>query len=120
MKIIAVGKNYACHALEFDGTSEKPEFPMIFMKPDSAILKNGKHFYIRCSKALVESQQDNENIVREVIKGDNGIEYTCIRQKDEVTYIWEDEVGMYYYVSGNIQEEELKRVMMSLQEDEQK
>lgn len=45
MKIIAVGKNYACHAFEFDGTTEKPEFPMIFMKPDSAILKNGKHFY---------------------------------------------------------------------------
>lgn len=46
MKIIAVGKNYACHALEFDGTCEKPQFPMIFMKPDSAILKNGKHFYM--------------------------------------------------------------------------
>ena len=46
MKIIAVGKNYACHALEFDGTVEKPEFPMIFMKPDSSILKNGKHFYM--------------------------------------------------------------------------
>lgn len=46
MKIIAVGKNYPCHALEFDGTTEKPQFPMIFMKPDSAILKNGKHFYM--------------------------------------------------------------------------
>ena len=46
MKIIAVGKNYADHALEFDGTSAKPEVPIIFMKPDSAILKNGKHFYV--------------------------------------------------------------------------
>lgn len=46
MKIIAVGKNYADHALEFDGTTEKPQVPMIFMKPDSAILKNGKHFYV--------------------------------------------------------------------------
>lgn len=46
MKIIAVGKNYAEHALEFDGTTEKPTVPMIFMKPDSAILKNGKHFYL--------------------------------------------------------------------------
>lgn len=46
MKIIAVGKNYPCHAYEFDGTTEKPQFPMIFMKPDSAILKNGKHFYM--------------------------------------------------------------------------
>lgn len=46
MKIIAVGKNYAGHALEFDGTVEKPAVPMIFMKPDSAIIKNGKHFYV--------------------------------------------------------------------------
>lgn len=46
MKIIAVGKNYAAHALEFDGTAGKPEYPMIFMKPDSSILKNGKHFYL--------------------------------------------------------------------------
>ena len=46
MKIIAVGKNYAEHALEFDGTVAAPEVPMIFMKPDSAIIKNGKHFYV--------------------------------------------------------------------------
>ncbi len=46
MKIIAVGKNYADHALEFDGTTQRPAVPMIFMKPDSAILKNGKHFYL--------------------------------------------------------------------------
>ena len=46
MKIIAVGKNYAAHAIEFDGTGEKPASPMIFMKPDSSILKNGKHFYL--------------------------------------------------------------------------
>ena len=46
MKIIAVGKNYAEHALEFDGTTDKPQVPMIFMKPDSAIIKNGKHFYV--------------------------------------------------------------------------
>ena len=46
MKIIAVGKNYSEHALEFDGTVEKPQVPIIFMKPDSAIIKNGKHFYV--------------------------------------------------------------------------
>ena len=46
MKIISVGKNYAEHALEFDGTTDKPQVPMIFMKPDSAIIKNGKHFYV--------------------------------------------------------------------------
>ena len=46
MKIIAVGKNYEEHALEMDGAFVKPDVPMIFMKPDSAIIKNGKHFYV--------------------------------------------------------------------------
>ena len=46
MKIIAVGKNYRDHALEFDGSSDKPAVPILFMKPDSAIIKNGKHFYV--------------------------------------------------------------------------
>ena len=46
MKIIAVGKNYSEHAFEFDGSSDKPAVPIIFMKPDSAIIKNGKHFYV--------------------------------------------------------------------------
>lgn len=46
MKIIAVGKNYRDHAIEFDGSGDKPEVPIIFMKPDSAIIKNGKHFYV--------------------------------------------------------------------------
>ena len=46
MKIIAVGKNYAEHAFEFDGTVDRPQVPLIFMKPDSAIIKNGKHFYV--------------------------------------------------------------------------
>ena len=39
-------KNYSEHALEFDGTVERPQVPLIFMKPDSAIIKNGKHFYV--------------------------------------------------------------------------
>ena len=46
MKIIAVGKNYRDHAIEFDGTTAKPDAPIIFMKPDSAILKNGRPFFL--------------------------------------------------------------------------
>ena len=46
MKIIAVTKSYTAHALECDGTGEKPQVPTIFMKPDSSIIKNGKHFYL--------------------------------------------------------------------------
>ena len=45
MKIIAVGMNYALHNLVLGHTSINKE-PVIFMKPDSAILKDGKPFFI--------------------------------------------------------------------------
>ncbi len=46
MKILAVGMNYARHNKELDGTLYKPEEPVIFAKPDSALLKDGKPFFI--------------------------------------------------------------------------
>lgn len=46
MKIIAVGMNYAEHNKELDNTLLSPKKPVIFMKPDSAILKDGKPFFI--------------------------------------------------------------------------
>ncbi|MDR0658896.1 MAG: fumarylacetoacetate hydrolase family protein [Mediterranea sp.] len=45
MKIIAVGMNYARHNKEL-GHTVVGEDPVIFMKPDSAILKDGKPFFI--------------------------------------------------------------------------
>lgn len=44
MKIICVGRNYADHARELN--NEVPTEPVIFLKPDSAILKDGKAFYV--------------------------------------------------------------------------
>ena len=38
MKIICVGMNYAEHLKELDAKAAKPESPVIFMKPDSALL----------------------------------------------------------------------------------
>lgn len=45
MKIIAVGMNYACHNQELGHTEENRE-PVIFLKPDSALLKDGKPFFL--------------------------------------------------------------------------
>lgn len=78
--------------------------------------KEGQYFYVRCCMTLTQSQQDNEDIIQEVIKGENGYEYTMIIQTDEIMYIWEDTMGLYYYVSGNIAQEELMLVMNSIQE----
>jgi acylpyruvate hydrolase len=43
MKILCVGRNYSEHAKELG--NEVPENPVIFSKPDTALLKNGEDFF---------------------------------------------------------------------------
>ncbi len=44
MKIICIGRNYTDHIAELD--NERPEHPIIFMKPDTAILLKNQPFFI--------------------------------------------------------------------------
>ena len=44
MKIVCIGRNYVDHAKELG--NEVPKEPVIFMKPDSSILKNNAPFFI--------------------------------------------------------------------------
>lgn len=44
MKIICIGRNYAKHIEELE--NEKPENPVVFLKPDSAILPKKMPFFI--------------------------------------------------------------------------
>jgi len=44
MKIICVGRNYAAHAKELNNAVE--EEPVIFLKPDTALLNNNQDFYL--------------------------------------------------------------------------
>ncbi len=44
MKIICIGLNYRKHAMELG--RPLPEEPVVFMKPDSSILKNNKPFFL--------------------------------------------------------------------------
>ena len=46
MKIFAVGMNYVEHNKELHGTLYKLENPVIFMKADSALLKDHKPFFV--------------------------------------------------------------------------
>lgn len=43
MRIFAVGRNYAEHIKELN--NERPDEPVIFSKPDTALLRNGSPFY---------------------------------------------------------------------------
>ena len=44
MKIICIGRNYTDHIAELD--NERPEHPIIFLKPDTAILLKKQPFFI--------------------------------------------------------------------------
>jgi len=44
MKIFAIGQNYVEHNKELN--SKNPTEPVVFMKPDTALLKNNKPFFI--------------------------------------------------------------------------
>lgn len=44
MKIFAIGQNYVEHNKELN--SQNPTEPVVFMKPDTALLKNNKPFFI--------------------------------------------------------------------------
>lgn len=62
MKIFAVGMNYIQHNKELHGTLYKPERPVIFMKPDSALLKDSKPFFIPDDLGCIE--YETEIVVR--------------------------------------------------------
>lgn len=44
MKIICIGRNFADHAKELN--NEQPKEPVIFLKPDTALLRNNDPFFI--------------------------------------------------------------------------
>ena len=46
MKIFGVGMNYLQHTEELDGHAYRPSEPVIFLKADSALLKNRKPFFL--------------------------------------------------------------------------
>lgn len=83
MKIIAVGMNYAAHNKELHNSLIIPEAPVIFMKPDSALLKDGKPFFI--PDFSEEIHYETELVVRINRLGKNIAERFAHRYYDAVT-----------------------------------
>lgn len=83
MKIFAVGMNYAAHNKELNHTLIIPEEPVIFMKPDSALLKDGKPFFI--PDFSDEIHYETELVVRINRLGKNISERFAHRYYDAVT-----------------------------------
>ena len=80
MKIIAVGLNYERHLSEFK--ADKPAEPVIFMKPDSALLKNNKPFFL--PHFSEEIHYETEIVVRICKLGKNIAEKFASRYYSEV------------------------------------
>lgn len=81
MKIICVGRNYAEHIKELQ--NEQPTEPVLFMKPDSAILGNHKVFYIPDFSNDV--QHEIEVVIRINRLGKNIQEKFAHRYYNEIT-----------------------------------
>lgn len=82
MKIICIGRNYAEHAKELG--NEVPESPVIFIKPDTAVLKKGSDFYIP------EFSNDVHYELEVVLKISKGGKY--IQEENAGKYF--DEIGL--------------------------
>lgn len=83
MKIIAIGMNYQLHCHELHAGEALPQEPVIFMKPDSALLKDGKPFFI--PDFSVQVDYETELVVRINRLGKNIAERFAHRYYDAVT-----------------------------------
>ena len=83
MKIFAIGMNYAAHNQELHGTLKRPDEPVIFTKADSAILNQGKPFFIPDHLGRID--YETEVVVRICRLGKNISERFTHRYYDAVT-----------------------------------
>jgi len=83
MKIFAVGMNFPQHTKELDGSAYRPEEPVIFTKADSALLKDGKPFFIPDDMGQID--YEGELVVRICRLGKSIPEQFAHRYYDAVT-----------------------------------
>ena len=95
MKIICIGRNYSEHAKELG--NEIPEKPVIFIKPDTAVLK-GNDFYIP------EFSQDVHYEAELVVKISKGGKY-ILKESAQKHY---DEIGLGIDFTARDVQSELK------------
>ena len=83
MKIFAIGMNYVAHCHELHANEDLPKKPVIFMKPDSALLKDSKPFFLPDFSNRIE--YETELVVRICRLGKNIAPRFAHRYYDAVT-----------------------------------
>jgi len=96
MKIICIGRNYAAHIDEL--ANERPKDPVVFIKPDSAVLPKEQDFYIPDFTSNVHYEVEVLIKIKKVGKH--------IEQKFAGSYY--DEVGLGIDFTARDLQEELK------------
>ena len=84
MKILAIGRNYAEHIAELN--NERPDEPVIFTKPDTAVLKDNQPFYY--PDFSQDIHHEVELVLRICKEGKNVQEKFAHKYYDEIG-IWE-------------------------------
>jgi acylpyruvate hydrolase len=67
-KVVCIGKNYYSHIKEMGG-QDRPQEPVIFIKPNSAIISGAKYITIQQEYGLLHHEVELCFIVREKCKG---------------------------------------------------
>lgn len=81
MKIICIGLNYRKHAMEMG--RQLPDEPVVFLKPDSALLKNNKPFFLPGFSSVIQYETE---VVIKICKLGKGISAKyASRYYDELT-----------------------------------
>lgn len=81
MKIICIGLNYRKHAMEMG--RPLPDEPVVFLKPDSSLLKNNKPFFLPGFSGMI--QYETEVVVKISKLGKGIAPKFASRYYDEVT-----------------------------------
>ncbi len=81
MKIICIGLNYRKHAIEMG--RQLPDEPVVFMKPDSSILKKNKPFFLPGFSSMI--QYETEVVLKISKLGKSIPAKYAYRYYDEVT-----------------------------------
>lgn len=98
MKIICIGLNYRKHAAELNWPI--PEKPLLFLKPDSSILKNNKPFFLPDFSNKIQYEVE---VVLKISKLGKGI-------SPEFAYRYFDEVSLGIDITARDLQQSLRKI----------
>jgi len=98
MKIICIGLNYRKHAAELNWAL--PEKPLLFLKPDSSILKNNKPFFLPDFSKMIQYEVE---VVLKISKLGKGID-------PEFAYRYFDEVSLGIDITARDLQQSLRKI----------